>query len=739
MSGVVEFSGKADISTGDILTCSFSFNNLSGSSESDAFTLNGSISYDITVSPNRVTMNMLLQITSTGKVYWIKDYEMTVTDGADYVTFEASGYYYDPDYGYGNLSTDTPIVTPNDSSWPFDGVLVITGDTGDAGGSTKARLTAISSSTYQLAADTNGDGSFDWDSGVLYWSEDRGDQDTQPPTIPTGLTAVTASHDTIDISWNACSDNFGVAGYKIYRDDVELGTVTVNQSNAALRFSVEIVMQPNTLAAGATNQGLRYSTAVQPGADEQSIHLLAKAIRSSYRDTGLTPQTEYCYTVSAYDAAGNMSDQCTAECATTSSQVDDRDPTAPTDLEVEATSSTTIQLTWEAAEDNVGVEGYRIYRDGTEIDTTPNTQYSDTGLSADTRYCYTVAAYDAAGNQSGTSNQECDTTTDGCGTGLPLTISDLDFPDSVASETTQSGSAAYQGSFGDIDNPLVITLMMTDDTDYYSASLSSRPVTRDCRIVFPVWIPDGLSGTGTTYFRLVDYDENLGLRENFENNSVANQLSQDVTIFNADTIAPSAPLDLSVTAISNNQIDLNWEAAIDDVGVEGYRIYRDGTEIDTTPSTQYSDTGLSADTRYCYTVAAYDAAGNQSDNSNQECDTTTDGCGTGLPLAISDLDFPDSVPSETTPSGSVAYQGSFDDIDNPLFIIRTSVYYSAALIPGPTASNCRITFPVWIPDGLSGTETIYFRLVDYDENLGLRENFENNSVANQLSKAVTIN
>src|SRR5581483_8103347 len=79
-----------------------------------------------------------------------------------------------------------------------------------------------------------------------------------------------------------------------------------------------------------------------------------------------------------------------------------------------------------------------------------------------------------------------------------------------------------------------------------------------------------------------------------------------------DTQAPSVPNGLTVTAISDTQIALSWTASTDNVGVAGYRIFRDGTPIRTTPSTSYNDAGLTPLTTYSYTVAAYDYANNVS-------------------------------------------------------------------------------------------------------------------------------
>ncbi|MEK7383633.1 MAG: hypothetical protein AAB262_10170, partial [Elusimicrobiota bacterium] len=79
-----------------------------------------------------------------------------------------------------------------------------------------------------------------------------------------------------------------------------------------------------------------------------------------------------------------------------------------------------------------------------------------------------------------------------------------------------------------------------------------------------------------------------------------------------DTSAPSVPSGLSASAVSSSQINLSWNASTDNVLVTGYRIFRGGSQIATTASTSYSNSGLAALTAYSYTVAAYDAAGNVS-------------------------------------------------------------------------------------------------------------------------------
>ena len=47
----------------------------------------------------------------------------------------------------------------------------------------------------------------------------------------------------------------------------------------------------------------------------------------------------------------------------------------------------------------------------------------------------------------------------------------------------------------------------------------------------------------------------------------------------ADTSAPTTPSALSATPVSSSRIDLSWAASTDDVGVAGYRIYRNGSYL----------------------------------------------------------------------------------------------------------------------------------------------------------------
>src|SRR5712672_2181043 len=161
--------------------------------------------------------------------------------------------------------------------------------------------------------------------------------DTTPPSVPTGLTASAVSSSQINLSWAASSDNVGVSGYRVFRNGAQIAT---------------------TSATSFTN------------------------------NTGLSPSTTFTYTVAAFDAAGNLSAQSSPASATTPAAPDTTPPSVPTGLTATAVSSSQINLSWGASSDNVGVSGYRVYRNGAQIATTGTTFFADAGLSPSTTYSY---------------------------------------------------------------------------------------------------------------------------------------------------------------------------------------------------------------------------------------------------------------------------------------------------------------------------------------------------------------
>jgi PKD repeat protein len=87
----------------------------------------------------------------------------------------------------------------------------------------------------------------------------------------------------------------------------------------------------------------------------------------------------------------------------------------------------------------------------------------------------------------------------------------------------------------------------------------------------------------------------------------------DITIaVSTDTSPPSTPTNVTATAVSFSEVAVSWSASTDDVGVTGYRVYRDATLVASPTGTSASVTGLSGGVLYSFSVAAVDAAGNAS-------------------------------------------------------------------------------------------------------------------------------
>jgi hypothetical protein len=125
-----------------------------------------------------------------------------------------------------------------------------------------------------------------------------------------------------------------------------------------------------------------------------------------------------------------------------------------------------------------------------------------------------------------------------------------------------------------------------------------------------------------------DFEGNLVPRDgNGDGMSIADLGVYEYTVSTppSDTIPPSTPTNLQAVTISTSQINLSWNVSTDNVGVTGYRIYRDGSQISTTANTTYQDTGLSPSTTYMYTVSAIDGAGNESVLSTGISATTNNG------------------------------------------------------------------------------------------------------------------
>ncbi|WP_345975654.1 DNRLRE domain-containing protein [Sulfurimonas sp. HSL3-7] len=178
--------------------------------------------------------------------------------------------------------------------------------------------------------------------------------DTTAPEQVSNLTANAVTSTQIDINWSEASDNVGVTAYKIYRDGTYLKQVSSNYAS----------------------------------------------------DVGLSESTQYCYEVTALDAAGNESAKSSSVCATTN-PAEQTVPSAPSSLTANTDGSPQIILNWT---DNASNEtGFRVERSTSEFsgfikvaDTAANvTSYTDGfGIEASATYYYRVVAINPAGESS---------------------------------------------------------------------------------------------------------------------------------------------------------------------------------------------------------------------------------------------------------------------------------------------------------------------------------------------------
>ncbi|MBK9991068.1 MAG: fibronectin type III domain-containing protein [Verrucomicrobia bacterium] len=68
------------------------------------------------------------------------------------------------------------------------------------------------------------------------------------------------------------------------------------------------------------------------------------------------------------------------------------------------------------------------------------------------------------------------------------------------------------------------------------------------------------------------------------------------------------------SSVTSRRLTLDWAASTDNVAVTSYEVLKDGVVVATTTSSgrTHSETALSSNTRFVFTVRAKDAAGNVS-------------------------------------------------------------------------------------------------------------------------------
>jgi chitodextrinase len=421
-------------------------------------------------------------------------------------------------------------------------------------------------------------------------------RDRVAPTAPANVRVTAATSTTASLAWNPSTDNVGVKGYYVYFNGRR---VTVS--------------------------GTTYTA------------------RSLY--CGVT----VAVWIVAYDRAGNRSVP-TGTNVSTAACPDTQPPTPPTGLRQAATAQDAVVLAWDASTDNVGVVGYRVYRDGLPVASGVEPTVTLPGLFCGTTYEYAVDAVDAAGNRSARSAVWV-STADCADEEPPSAPTELTVTDRTASSLTlvwssssdNVGVAGYSLSLDGVsdaaeslDNEPLAILGLVGEASQPSATLSDL----DC---------------GTTYAIAVEAYDAVGNRSPA---ATVNAATEDCpTPPPVDTTPPSAPTGLAVATATPTTVALTWLASTDNVGVQGYGVYRDGAAVSTVSVLASIVSNLTCGTAYTFAVDAYDAAGNRSPRASVTASTSacTDTQSPSLPGNL-------TVTTRTATSIALSWSASSDNV-----------------------------------------------------------------------------
>lgn len=267
---------------------------------------------------------------------------------------------------------------------------------------------------------------------------------------------------------------------------------------------------------------------------------------------------------------------------------------APTSLIAKAVSTSGIDLTWtnntnlsnqiiiERSSDG-GNSFPTIYTVGGNV-----TSYSDTsGLAPATTYTYRIKARNAGGDSS-YSNINSTTTL------RPIPTAPTNLVATASTSSLQIGLSWNNGSnyadgFRIYRNGSKIITVSANQTSYTDLS--------------------NLAG-GTSYTYQITAYNTTG--------ESGYSISSNVTTI------PTAPYNLSATAVSPSEVSLTWNQ---NDNKNGFRIYRNGSKVAEVGANQYSytDSGLAANTTYTYQITAYNTTG-ESSYSNSSSATTKPSC-----------------------------------------------------------------------------------------------------------------
>ena len=451
------------------------------------------------------------------------------------------------------------------------------------------------------------------------------------PLAPPGkLTAAAQSDSEVALSWQASPE---ATGYEVFRGDALAAKVKdthavdrglrhgANFCYTVQAFDASGNESPKSPAACAQTldttppsvppklqvagrPGNQVVVSWSPSTDDVGVtsyqvmrgnEFLASVVgATSLSVNGVPPAKEQCYTVHALDRAGNRSPPAGPACITLP---DVTPPTVPGHVVASARGEQEVALAWEASVDDVGVARYEVLRSTpgqAQAASVPaeGTAARDRGLAAATRYCYAIRACDAAGNCSAAAPEACATTPDLTPPSSPKPVvakalSDTEVEVRWTASTDNVGVAGYEIRRGE---RLVATAKET-----YLHEGALKPAQEYC-------------------YRVVAFDA-AGNRSPPSSPACARP---------PDLKPPSTPERVAAVSVSSTQMFVAWDPSTDDVGVAGYEVLRGTGIVDKAQTTRARERSLKPNQEYCYTVVAFDAAGNRSPPSKPACATTAD-------------------------------------------------------------------------------------------------------------------
>ncbi|MDW7711494.1 MAG: hypothetical protein SCH98_13575 [Deferrisomatales bacterium] len=165
-SGSISMNGQVDIDTGEFLQLKLTIPVLSVQGGETDVAMGGSLSYTFGGTATTAVIDLTVRDNGAGEAIRLEDFVVGSVEVAGGERVTVTGRAFHSAHGHVDVTTATPFLVAFGDDVPSSGVLRADGADG-----TWVRLTAVSSTHYRLEADTDGDSTPDWDSGLVPWGD----------------------------------------------------------------------------------------------------------------------------------------------------------------------------------------------------------------------------------------------------------------------------------------------------------------------------------------------------------------------------------------------------------------------------------------------------------------------------------------------------------------------------------------------------------------------------------------